>query len=188
MKRINVNIRPNDGYWFKDADGTKFKGASWAQVIAKVMKYRKVNGRPVGDVHQEVMAQACSRHPAMCHEQRQANTQNLPTLKGRVLQWLAGFSKIVKAGQISYVREPEMQDRVKKCLGCPFHSQLPTSCAACLATIGARTVEILGRPQKPDRRVSACDKLGIYLPVAAWLDEPAIQDNGLPRHCWRRKG
>lgn len=188
MKRINVNIRPNDGYWFKDADGTKFKGTSWAQVIAKVTKYRKVNGRQPGDVHGEVMAQACSRHPSMCHEQRQANTQNIPTLKGRVLAWLAGFSVMAKMGKLSYVREGEMKDRVGRCLGCPFHKQLPSSCAACAATIGARTVEILHRDHKPDRRVSACDCLGAYLPVATWLDEPRVVNDQLPGHCWRKKG
>lgn len=188
MKKINVNIRPNDGYWFQDADGTKFKAASWARVTKKVVEYRRLNNRPVGNVLAEVMAQACSRNPALCHETQPLPPRQGPALKTRVLQWLAAFERVAKAGRLDYVGKAVRDSRVNGCLGCPFHKRLPTSCAACQATIGAHSAAILTRAHAPDRRVSACEALGIYIPVASWLDEPTLVNASLPAHCWRRRG
>lgn len=183
-----MNVRPSDGYWYREADGTKFKGTNWAQVIKKVFEFRRINGKDVGNPAKDVMDQACSRSPHLCHEQRTPQTtKSVPTLKGRVLRWLAEFASTAKAQRLEYVRRDERNKRVNVCIGCPRHKFLTSQCASCMATIGAHTSTILGKEHEPDRRVSACEVLGAHLPVATWLDEVAIDNASLPTRCWRKK-
>ena len=152
-----------------------------------MVEFRKANGRPFKDAAGEVMAQACSRMPHLCHESYRPSAQPVATLKGKVLHWLSQFAQISKRGTLGYVREGEMLDRVGRCSTCPHQRRLPNSCAACIAAIGAHSVTILKKDHKPDKRVSACEVLGIYLPVATWLDEVTVANDSLPGHCWRKK-
>jgi hypothetical protein len=90
--RIKVNIRPKDGRYFLEKDGTKFSSATWAGVIKRVTMYRKLNKFPLGNVEEDVMNQACQRLPSLCYNEgtQQAYPKKPPpSLKGRVMGWLA---------------------------------------------------------------------------------------------------
>jgi hypothetical protein len=186
VKTINPNVYPHGGMYFQDSDGSKHVGQTWPGVIARVQAYRKRQGRPVDTVANEVIFQACNRTPNLCVEDNgvtQAQVK-VASLKSRVLQWLAKLREVKEPRM--YVDTGLQMARTDVCLRCPNHQGLPGGCGTCVAALKALKEEIVGtRPF--DKRLEACSVSGEYLPVATWLDDPAVANDALPGHCWRKR-
>jgi hypothetical protein len=187
MIQINRNLFPRDGYFFKDADGISIRADSWPGVIKRVENYRKRNGREVGDVEREVMAQACQRNPGLCTDENAAYKVEVSraSLKSRLLMWLAKRQQTLASNPPTFVSEAEFKTRASTCAGCPLNQSLPEGCSSCRAAVNeSRKAIIGGRFQ--DGRLNACSVLAEDLNSAAWTDEVRQENPELPGHCWRK--
>ncbi len=185
MKTVNPNIYPNDGYFFKDADGATHRGDTWPGVIARVKSYRRRANQPPGDPEKEVMVQACQRNPAICSEESEAYRVELnkATLKVRVMQWLG---RILALPDRRYVFEHDARNRTGVCAGCQFNQALPKGCSSCRAAVEESRKSIIGgRSQDP--RAESCAVLGEDINSAAWIEQIADSNPALPPHCWRKR-
>lgn len=188
MKTINPNIYPKDGYKFIEQDGTVFSADSWAGVIARVIKYRQRQHKPVDTVKADVIAQACQRNPNLCREnngQRDAKLKEA-TLKTRVLKWLSAINKIRQQSGMQYVSESLRDARADVCNRCPYDKQLHGGCSSCKAALNELQGQIIGG-RKGESRYSACPIIGEYLPVSVWIEQPAVDNGALWVECWRKK-
>jgi hypothetical protein len=187
MKRINVNLYPRDGYYFREGDGAKIVGTSWPNVMRRVEDYRKRAGRPVGNVEAEVSNQACSRNPANCSEVS-AETQRMTlvaSLKGRVLQYASFLRGLGK--RIPWVSAQDAANRANVCATCPNNTALPEGCATCRVALKAMRDEILGRGRKQDARLNGCSVLGEDIVMSCHVDHDVVDSDALPAHCWRKR-
>jgi hypothetical protein len=64
--KFNPGLHPPGGWVFVDAQEVKHRGASKAQLIARVINYRVINHLAVGDPAEEVNAQLCRNFPGYC--------------------------------------------------------------------------------------------------------------------------
>jgi hypothetical protein len=187
MLRINVNLYPKDGYFFKDQDHTTLRGANWSEVVRKVVEYRKRAGLPPGKPAEEVMAQACQRNPSYCHETNRVVPPPRVTAKALALQWLFGISKTPKA-ELEFVTPDEAKSRAGICATCPKNSSLGVSaCSSCKQAFSEYRKNILGDSRIRDGRLGGCAVLGADLTTATHLDEVRIDNGDLPQNCWRKK-
>jgi hypothetical protein len=67
--KFNPGLHPPGGWVFVDAQEVKHRGASKAQLIARVVNYRVINRLAVGDPAEEVNAQLCKNFPGYCRTQ-----------------------------------------------------------------------------------------------------------------------
>lgn len=181
---INQNIYPNGGYYFKDADGTRHFGDSWAGVIKRVAWYRQRKGVPLGDPAAEVIAQACQRNPSLCTQGRDnvAAAKKQP-LKSRVLTWM---NNLRGNKDIRFVEDEVRKERSRICASCANNMPLAGGCASCKAALKALRDEVLGR--RPfDARLNGCQILGEDLPTSVQIDSQTVEDSELPGHCWRKR-
>jgi hypothetical protein len=188
MKRINLNLYPKDGYFFVDSDGTRIRANSWPKVMTRVAAYRKRAGRDVGNVENEVSAQACARNPAYCSDINDANEKQLQitSLKGRVLRYLSFIRGLLPGNRVPWSNPTDAQNRANVCASCPNNTALPEGCASCRAAVRAMHKEILGG-RKIDARLNGCAVLGESLPVSVWVDHDVVDKPELPAHCWRKR-
>lgn len=189
MIRVNLNLYPRDGYYFKDSDGTVLRGQNWRQVAKKVVEYRKLAKLPPGNPDVEIAEQACARQPNLCHNVTKVVPINKAlSLKSRVLKWLTQFRNLANSPQkLEYVTESEAKSRAEVCARCPMNVPLgPSSCSACKQAVTELRKGIIG-PRKVDGRLNACNILGVDLSTAMHLDEIRLDNGDLPAHCWRKK-
>jgi len=189
MVRINCNLYPSGGYYFDESDGSRQRAGGWRAVIKKVTAYRQRARLPLGDVENEVMAQACSRNPALCYDDRAVQPPKpAVTVKARVLKWLFGFKQLQEREPISYVGVAEAAARAAICAGCPQNTPLGVhTCATCKATLKEYRKQLLGGGRPRDARLGGCNVLGCDLVTAVHLDEIRVDNGALPAHCWRKK-
>lgn len=187
MRRINVNLFPRAGYFFKESDGAVIRADSWAGVLRKTEAYRKRAGYPVGNVEAEVFAQACARNPSHCVEISDATIQQrkVVSLKGRVLQYM-GFLRSIR-DRIPWVSSQDAANRASICVACPNNTALPSGCATCQVALKAMRSEILGPHRAKDSRLNGCAVLGEDLPTSVHVDHDVVDSPELPAHCWRKR-
>lgn len=183
---INSNLYPNGGYFFEEADGIKIKGASWPAVERAVKKYRENRGVPVGDIHAEVMTQACERNPALCFEQPTGLPKPQTTLKGRVFEWLAARSRMARQSPLDYVGDAEARRRAAICRKCPMQKKISHLCSTCSDSRAALRKSVLAERVPVDVSIEACSVLGSDLQSAVHLAEQPETNPDLPDFCWRR--
>lgn len=188
MKSLNPNLYPRGGFFFKESDGARIFGDTWAGVMTRVAAYRKRAGYPPGDVVAEVTAQACQNNPTICVEENAAYTheKNRASLKGRVLTWLAKMNAEKTKNPVAFVGEEEARSRATVCASCPRNQSLPEGCASCRAAVVESRKNLVGRRQE-DARINSCATLGEELNAAIWLDRPRIEPGDLPGNCWQRR-
>lgn len=189
MIRVNVNLFPKDGYFFKDSDGTILRAQNWKTVAKKVIEYRKLAKLPPGNPEVEIAEQACARQPTLCHNVTKVVPVNKAlSLKSRVLKWLTQFRALAaQEGKLEFVQDSEAKSRAETCARCPLNVPLgPSSCSACKQAVTEMRRSILG-PRKGDGRLNGCNILGVDLPTAVHLDEIRLDNADLPAHCWRKK-
>lgn len=191
MQKINVNMYPSNGYFFKESDGSVHRAPGWKAVIRKVEEYRARKRLPIGDVAAEVVAQACQRQPSICYSDRRGQAPINPRvpLKAKVLLWLNSFLKVMEKGNpLQYVEAAESQQRAAVCAKCPLNVSLGTSeCSTCKQALAGYRDKILGRGRARDGRLGGCSGLGVDLITAVHLDELRVDGPGLPGYCWRKR-
>jgi len=188
MKRINNNIYPKDGHWYREKDGAKIRADSWAGVIVRLIAYRKRAGYAPGSPAEEVIAQACSRNPIICTDDngQQESLVKRATLKSRILSWMALARKHKAEQKIEYVDAKTAADRAQICAGCRFNASLSEGCASCRQALSEMRNEVLGR-RTIDNRLQGCLVLGEDLPTAAHLERETVDNAELPDNCWRKR-
>jgi hypothetical protein len=188
VRRINPNIYPKDGHFFKDKDGVQHRADTWPGVIARVAKYRQRAGHPPGDPITEVTEQACNRYPLLCNDESGNHDQALKrsSLKSRTLGWM-GLARAHKAQQrIEYVDAATAAARAQVCATCPLNQSLSEGCASCRQALDEMRKEVLGR-RTLDKRLNSCLVLGEDLQTAAHLERETTPNDELPGNCWRKR-
>ncbi len=153
MREINRNLYPSGGYHYIERDNTVLKGESWAVVEKAVAFYRKQRGFPVGDVHRDVMEQACDRNPGLCYDSVPGRpvTTRTPTIKGRVFEWLGQLSRIARKAALDYVSDTQARSRAAICARCPAQKSFASHCSACESSLTALRESVLaGRKARGD--------------------------------------
>ncbi len=188
MRELNRNLYPSGGYYYVERDGTKLTAENWLKLEIKVKEYRKNRGFPVGDIHRDVMEQACDRNPGLCHEVFTVNPpgQKVPTIKARVFEWLGQLSRIARKSALDYVSDTRARERVVICARCPQQKDFSTHCSACEASLGALRQSVLAGRAPVSTGLGACGVLGVDLRVAVHLAEPPSGSLELPEACWRK--
>lgn len=188
---FNPNLYPPDGYRFRDADGTLFKGESWRDVRRQVAEYRARNGMPPGDPEAEINAQQCAQTPGLCHGDKPAPVR----LQGsgsngneRVLNWLGSILISRRQnGTPAVVSAAEAVRRAAICALCPRQKALSSACEACLNTIRDSRKVILNGEKPVHAALHPCSVLGEDCISSVHLDLAPSSDPELPSSCWRRK-
>lgn len=188
MKGINPNIYPKDGFWFKESDGARIFGDSWAGVVARVIAYRRRSKIPEGNARQDVITQACQRNPNLCIEDNGVTQaiRKRASLKSMILNWMIRLLERKTKSGLDYVDAGTQARRAEVCIKCVKNAPISSGCASCEATLKAQRENLLsGRPAS--KNIFACSELGEYIPVSSWLDEQALDNDALPEECWRRR-
>lgn len=204
-RRVNFNVVPTDGYFFKDPSGPTFHGHSWSEVVARLKHYRRRNKLPLGDPSNEVADQALSRNPHLLrpaapkesgrpkpyNRSGSAPAPKKPvrvSLKAKTFTWLRSIlrQKQEQDGELQFVTQEVQKERLFVCNGCPKKQEVPGGCASCSKAYAALRSEVLdGRPFRKDQ--FSCSVLGADLQTMAWLDELTVENGDLPGNCWRKR-
>lgn len=193
MMKIKTGLHPTGGYFFNEPDGTRHTANGPINCIKKITDYRKRNGLPIGDPKVEFFRQHCERNPTHCFSPTEVpagGVAEVPagkprSLKGSVLSWLMGKKR--QKNDLRFVGEQETRRRVDICLRCPKNQNISGTCSSCKAALGGLRTEILGGKPLVDARAAGCAALHEDIPISAMLDDPAVEPDGLPGHCWRRR-
>ena len=187
-RRINPNIYPKDGFWFKDADGVDHRADTWPGVIARLIKYRQRAGKPPGDPVNEVINQACERNPLICTDEVAAQQQayRKASLKSQTLAWMNLARTHKRENRLEYVDSATSGERIRTCADCPFNTSLQESCASCRQVLDEIRNEVIGRRHR-DNRLNSCLILGEDLQTAAHLERESVENGELPAKCWRKR-
>lgn len=187
---INPNLYPSGGYYFVEKDGTKITGPNWTAVERNVKQYRERKGLPAGDVHAEIMVQACANNPEICHQitGKVNPVQKPPSLKAKVFEWMANKSRQARQGPLDYVSDDEARARAAICSQCPKQKNISHLCSSCTASRAALRESIMVGRKSVAPGLEACLMLNLDLRAAIHLAEGSSQDPNLPENCWRRKG
>lgn len=189
MRRININLYPHNGYFFKNPDGTLLRSSKgWNDLIVRIKVYRKVNNLPKGDPLAEVNEQACQNNPSLCSEQDPPPPVpivggNRRSLKGKALGWQMETRRHKK--QLVFVSPEEAKKRADICAKCIANVDVTGGCGTCRRAFAEAREDILSR-RVIDSRLNACDKLGVDTAIASHLDEPRVNNPDLPAHCWKK--
>lgn len=192
--KVKSGLHPKDGYFYVEADGSRVTGTSQKDLIAKVTAYRQRNNFSMGNPQAEVNAAFCLRNPELCWKPGARTPSGgvaevkPGSLKGRVLSWLMELKRKVDSHDPPrFVSDEEARRRAAICVSCPQNTEVGGGCNTCKATLrGLRDVVLAGK-KLADARPGGCMALGVDLPIATMLDEPAVDGHGLPGHCWRRR-
>lgn len=193
MKRVNVNMHPKDGHFFKLADDAVVFGLSWTEVIARVVAYRKRNGLPPGNPEEEVHAQACQRNPNLCYDdtgvsqQAYERTEKRITVKGKVLKWFSDMVNRLRNHDIRYVEPAEVAKREAICGLCPKNIAYAEGCSSCKAAVKEFRSTLLVK-RRVNASLNACSVLGEDTATSVHFDEHRVTNSDLPANCWRRVG
>jgi len=185
--KINTNLAPPDGYWFKENDGSVIRApSSWRGVIIRIARYRRRNKFPAGNPEAELAAQVCARSPGLCAEGANpvhAAALKKATLKTRILAWLGHMRGRT---DLRWVPQDVAEARAAVCRGCPKHASIGGGCGSCKKAVRAARREVLGG-RDIDESLAGCLVLGEDCAVNTKTDEPTVENQELPGCCWRRR-
>lgn len=195
MRRVNRNLYPTGGYVFEEADGTELRAGNWRGLFARIAKYRADNHLPPGNPEQDVQDQYCSKNPAGCWDtdnrmprpgSQREQIKRSPTLKSRVLEWLAVVIKQKEAKKVTITKRELAAQRLVTCKGCPKKGKIGGGCAACSQAMKGLREKVLGfAPAGTD--TGGCTVLGQDIATMCWLEEPTIVNGDLPDFCWKKR-
>lgn len=187
--RINVNLFPKDGYFFRETDGASIRAETWKGVIARVKEYRRINNLPAGNPEDEVIAQACQRNPSFCSKEteKQREQTRKVSVKGRVLSWLSNLRKKKETEEIPFVEPALATERARICMSCPQNTPIADGCSSCKAALAEYRRGLLNN-RNPTKHLNGCAVLGEDTCVSIHLDDQRVENNELPSNCWRKRG
>lgn len=201
----NSHIYPPLGFVFKEADGTKFRGSSWADLQRKVTEYRVQRGSP-GDVAGDILKQVCNTQPAVCRDSHPAPPSPSPRARkpdrvmppsqitsriwgdvtARVSNWVNHMLGKVRQGTVQQVPRGEARNRANICANCSMQQVIASSCGGCVSAIRFARGTIIGGEGSVEPRLQACRVLGEDTATSIHLVLKPEADPQLPDHCWRK--
>lgn len=188
MRKLNPNLFPKDGFWFKNGDGVKLAAATLKDLVVRVIAYRKRARQEPGDPANEVVGQICERNPVLCYNDAGSMEVALKkaSLKSRVLAWMALARRHAKESKIEFVDFQTSQARAAVCAKCPLNVAFEQGCASCNETQNEIRKEVMGR-RVLDQRLMSCLVLGEDMKMAAHMERETVDNGDLPAHCWRKR-
>lgn len=186
--RPNPNLYPEGGYIFVESDGTRFRGESWKDLIAKVAEYRARNGREKGDPEAEIFTQYCVRMPSHCgmHTTHQTIVPHSMTFNQKVLQWFSNLLEWKRRNPIARVTDGEAARRAAICARCPMQRSLVESCESCIKTIRHGRLTVLDGHASQHQNLQPCAALGEDCMVSVHIEQPQVPAEQVPAECWRK--
>lgn len=184
---VNPNLYPPGGYFFIDKNGFRHRGESWRDLERRVRHYREINRFSVGDVREEIMAQACSRNPNFCRESSKPTVvqRNPLSFNQRVIEWFVRKISLLRQGKLPRVDDAEAARRAKICLQCPNQQDYFQGCASCLQTIKTSRKALL-RSESRHPGLKPCRALGEDCSISVHIEQEKVSAQGLPSECWRK--
>jgi hypothetical protein len=194
MMGINRNLYPsNTGYSFVEKDGSKHRSTGWTQLERVVREYRERNGFEVGNVMEEIEAQACVKNSNLCVDKSPRQipppSQDIKyanTIFLKLSNWLAGIVAAKRRREIRLVDKPEAVRRAAICANCPRQIGIPTVCGTCLSQLESFRRGILEGQPTVNKGLAACGALGEDLQVSVHLHLEPVDTHNQPPQCWRR--
>ena len=204
----NPSLHPPLGHTHKEPDGTKFRGSSWPDVIAKVTAYRTQHGKPAGDVTADVYAQVCKNSPTYCRDSSVPRPPSqprplrkpdaprpavhVPAGKGNVVaratNWIHEMLAFKRRNALEFVPKGEARRRAAICAQCPKQTSVTGSCGGCMTVLKAAKGVILAGQAPVEKAIAGCKVLGEDTSVSVFLTLTPSGDGELPANCWRRQG
>lgn len=179
MKTPNPNlyILPE----FTDSDGMVHRARDWQELILKVTAYRSRNGFPPGNPEQEIFSQICGNYPKRCVDNSPIRVVNYGHLLVRLITWLARLL----ITRPSFVSEEEATRRADICRSCPKQVKWrQQGCETCKSVDKFAAQVLNGRPAND---LLACEALYEDCRVNVWMEQPGLEGDVVPSHCWRKK-
>ena len=108
---INKNAPANGGYWryTQPESGQQFSSPYYDQLIAAVLKHRKIMNYPISSQFEEEMDHAlCSNHPSSCHEPAPFQS---PNFMDQAVSFATTFAVWIREGLPVVSREVYIQRR-----------------------------------------------------------------------------
>lgn len=187
----NPHVYPPDGYFFLDKNKVKHVGKNYADLVARIRDYRLRNGRPLGDVVEEVNAFTCARFPPGCRDTSSPPPGAITPgaqLAARVTQWYYALIRVLSETPVLLVPPELAQERANICLKCPRQANWATACGSCAGSTFRLGVSIRqGSEVKKGDQLRGCDLLGEDTRTSIWL--PRLLPSTLPTlpdFCWRK--
>lgn len=194
MITINPNLYPSDGWWFRDANGTRHpvngSASGLNALINSVADYRKRNGMPMGDPHTEVTVQICSRQPGLCRDSQQVSPPG-PFIKAdlgkKVLNWIQRMVGDKRAGNLRKISDQEALKRGEICARCPKQVGLPLTCGRCLDDIAKLRRALLDGKDPVHQGLGACSIFDDDLQTVIHFETGKAPNTDIPDYCWRKQ-
>lgn len=182
-------LYPSGGFSFTEADGTVLTSTSWDLLAVRLEEYRRLTNKPAGNPREEVMAQACERHPDICGEVGGKAFEINPAVKlgVGVQSWIAGVAIENAKTRLGRVDEPEAVRRAAICRRCPLNIAWQTSCTTCDKSLATVTADLTREgPEVNVEGLQGCVAFDQINAVAVRLKLPAKESPLSPAECWRR--
>jgi len=187
--RPNPNLYPDGGYFYVEADGTRFRGDGWRNLIQLVRDYRVRNGLPVRDPEVDVFNQYCARMPSHCRTSApQPSQPHSMSFNQRVLQWFSNMLEIRRLNPRAFGRVPDdvAAQRAAICARCPRQQALSSACESCLNAVRSGRKVILDGAASQHQNLHACAALGEDCQTTVHIGLPPVDPSMVPPECWRR--
>lgn len=187
---INPNLFPDGGYFYIEGDGSRHVGDSWRSLERRVIDYRARTGKPIGNPHEDIMAQVCARLPHLCRRVHPvvypAGNHSL-SWNQRVITWFAGLLGKKRVNAIARVPDQVAAERAEICKGCEFQKPLVSSCQPCLDSIRMGRKEVMDGHTSQHQNLQPCSALGEDCQTSVHIEQDLSDNPSLPLKCWRRK-
>lgn len=203
----NPSLYPPSGFFFRETDGTRFRGSSWQDVAEKVSFYRSQHGKPVGDVLAEIYATVCKASPTYCRDTNGAPAAKtgprtprpdaprapayIPPAGGgnviaKVTNWVHRLMGLKRKQQLEFVPAPEARRRASICAACSKQTPIHGSCSGCMGTLKTAKGLLLAGHAPVEKVVQGCSALGEDCGVSVHIVQTPAPATGLPANCWRK--
>lgn len=201
MKRLihHNRIPYGGGYSIDRRDlGMVGEGTTFDMLVARVSKYRKVNGIPIGlGFESELESVVCDKYPVECRETDQTIPPAPRTISYREL--LTGTMVMVsmlKAGR-PLVSQEEANRRAGICRKCIQQVEFTKPCGGLCPELKRIVTTIVGVQKIAEYGdLKSCNICGCYLTAAIWIpleiqiqplpDHVKMQFEKIP-HCWKKQ-
>lgn len=190
---FNPNLYPSDGWYFRDANGTRHPANGSASglnaLVNMVANYRKVNSMPPGDPHTEVTVQICSRQPGFCRDSNQVAAPG-PLIKSglgqKVLAWIQRMVREKREGKLRRIADRDALKRGEICARCPKQMGLPLTCGRCLDDIAKLRQALLDGKDPVHQGLGACSIFDDDLQTVIHFETGTAPNSDIPPQCWRK--
>lgn len=182
----NLYIRPE----WTEPNGMVITGLSFADLYAKIAKYRAAHKLAPGNPEAEFVEKVCREQPTHCLgaarpvQQREARRASLNT---RILNWIERV--VPRFNSTKGAQATEARRRAEICAKCPLNKEWESACAGCTASVRKVRTTLVGRLANKitgGDNLHGCDPLGEDIKLSIWMERPPEKNTDLPANCWRK--